>query len=57
MKLSKVITQLVNELAQEGDCEVELQDKDTNCHPDFHIVVETNGIENKPTIKLRTWPY
>ena len=56
MKLSKVIIELVTELVRQGDCEVELQDKDTNCYPDFLIVAETDN-EHLPIIKLRTWPY
>jgi hypothetical protein len=57
MLLSKVIKELETTLIQTGDCEVELQEKDTTCHNHFFMVVEKAEDRLDLILKLRSWPY
>jgi len=55
MKLIALIGRLETILQDHGDVEVEVQDKDATCHPDFHSILEPRG--DGAILKLRSWPY
>ena len=56
MKLVKFIQRLTEHLGEQGNIEVELQDKDTTCTDQISIVAEEmEGSQN--VLKIRIWPY
>jgi len=55
MKLVKLIQCLADHLGEQGDIEVEIQDKDTTCDDRISVVAEETETGN--VLKIRSWPY
>jgi hypothetical protein len=57
MKISVLINELSATMAEHGDVEVELQELNTNCDANIHVIPEKfkTGRKTKTIVKLRAW--